>query len=540
MNIRLFSIASILILAIGILTACNQQEAVPAETPVEQSAEQATATATDVAAAPESLSKAEIAEEADTQEAESSAPVTELASTVQTAWVANGLDDNLSVIDVMTGAELATIPAGVNPHILTASPDGQIIYVINAGAHDRGPNAHGHEAEDATGEQASHSTADKTEDHGKDSAFAANSLWAIDATTGDVLARIPVGMGPTHPIASQDGERVYVTNTDEGSVTVIDTATWDVITTISGLAEPHDGELTPDGQFLYLATAGDSTMTVVNTTTFDTVNTFAVGQKPRGLAVGGANGEIAYVTNKGDGTLSIIDVAAGEIVTTAPVGAGAHAVRVSPDNQTVYVALSKEDAVAVVDANRGAVQAVISVGTTPEQLDLSADGNWLLVSNNAAATLSIVDTAQASVVQTVAVGQGAYGVQATGVRYAESAMAGSAIMSDLPHNADGYVDISVDQLAALMPQKDFTLINVHIPYEGELPNTDLFIPFNEIADNLDQLPAQDAPLVLYCRSGSMSTQAATTLASLGYSNVYELDGGFNAWQAAGHTFNTGT
>lgn len=246
------------------------------------------------------------------------------------------------------------------------------------------------------------------------------------------------------------------------------------------------------------------------------------------------------MTNKGDGTLSIIDVAAEKVTMTVPVGAGAHAVRVSPNSQTVYVALSKEDAVAVVDANNGEVQGVIPVGTTPEQLDLSADGTWLLVSNNAAATLSIVDTAQASVVQTVTVGQGVYGVQATRVHYAGSAMARSAIMPDLPRNADGYVDVSVEQLAALMPQKAFTLVNVHIPYEGELPNTDLFIPFDEIVDNLDQLPAKDAPLVLYCRSGSMSTQAAKSLASLGYTNVYELDGGFNAWKAAGHAFNAGT
>lgn len=103
-----------------------------------------------------------------------------------------------------------------------------------------------------------------------------------------------------------------------------------------------------------------------------------------------------------------------------------------------------------------------------------------------------------------------------------------------PKNAAGYADITVDQLAEMLPDKDFTLVNVHIPYEGELPQTDLFIAYNRITDNLDQLPAKDAPIVLYCRSGRMSTEAATVLAGLGYNNVMELNGGFVAWQAAGY------
>ncbi len=103
-------------------------------------------------------------------------------------------------------------------------------------------------------------------------------------------------------------------------------------------------------------------------------------------------------------------------------------------------------------------------------------------------------------------------------------------------NADGFVDITVDQLDEMLKNKDFLLVNVHIPYEGEIPNTDLFIPFNAVADNLDKLPDKNARIVLYCRSGAMSTVAAKTLASLGYTNVYELDGGFNAWKASGRPF----
>ena len=103
-----------------------------------------------------------------------------------------------------------------------------------------------------------------------------------------------------------------------------------------------------------------------------------------------------------------------------------------------------------------------------------------------------------------------------------------------PKNADGYADITVEQLVELAEKEDVTLVNVHIPYEGELPDTDLFIAYDEIAAHLDELPAKDAPIVLYCRSGGMSTSAAQELAELGYSNVLEVDGGFNAWKAAGY------
>jgi rhodanese-related sulfurtransferase len=110
----------------------------------------------------------------------------------------------------------------------------------------------------------------------------------------------------------------------------------------------------------------------------------------------------------------------------------------------------------------------------------------------------------------------------------------SSTSEDFPKNADGYADISVQQLAGMLEDKDLTLVNVHIPYEGEIPQTGLFIAYDEIDVHLDQLPGKDAPIVLYCRSGSMSTSAAQELVELGYTNIMEVDGGFNAWKAAGY------
>ena len=98
-----------------------------------------------------------------------------------------------------------------------------------------------------------------------------------------------------------------------------------------------------------------------------------------------------------------------------------------------------------------------------------------------------------------------------------------------------YTDVSAAGLARMLNKRDFPLINVHIPYEGEIAGTDLFIPFDKIETNLARLPAdKHAKIVLYCRSGSMSTTAAQTLVNLGYTDVWNLDGGMIAWKAAGH------
>lgn len=80
---------------------------------------------------------------------------------------------------------------------------------------------------------------------------------------------------------------------------------------------------------------------------------------------------------------------------------------------------------------------------------------------------------------------------------------------------------------------DADLVNVHIPYEGNLAGTDRYVAFDQILD-WDGLPEdRGAPIVLYCRSGNMSGQAARELAEAGYTNIVDLDGGMNAWAAAG-------
>ena len=63
---------------------------------------------------------------------------------------------------------------------------------------------------------------------------------------------------------------------------------------------------------------------------------------------------------------------------------------------------------------------------------------------------------------------------------------------------------------------DAVLLNVHVPFAGDLEGTDLSIPFDRIAERSSSLPADlDTPLFVYCRSGRMSAIAAAELVRLG-------------------------
>ena len=97
-----------------------------------------------------------------------------------------------------------------------------------------------------------------------------------------------------------------------------------------------------------------------------------------------------------------------------------------------------------------------------------------------------------------------------------------------------YTDINVAELQAMLANKDFVFVNVHVPFEGNIAKTDLSIPYDQIGQNLDRLPSdKNAKIVLYCRSGRMSDIAAKTLVGLGYTNIWNLSGGMAAWEQAG-------
>jgi rhodanese-related sulfurtransferase len=98
-----------------------------------------------------------------------------------------------------------------------------------------------------------------------------------------------------------------------------------------------------------------------------------------------------------------------------------------------------------------------------------------------------------------------------------------------------YTNVTAPALKKMLERKDFFFVNVHIPYEGEITNTDAFIPFDKVEQQLHVLPVKkDAKIVLYCMSDRMSNIAAGTLVRLGYTNVWNLVGGMIDWRQQGY------
>jgi rhodanese-related sulfurtransferase len=95
--------------------------------------------------------------------------------------------------------------------------------------------------------------------------------------------------------------------------------------------------------------------------------------------------------------------------------------------------------------------------------------------------------------------------------------------------------ISPTEAVDLVAKIDPIVINVHVPYEGDIPGTDTSIPYNDV-DALDAYLQHDhcAEILLVCKSGGMSKSAGDQLIKRGYLRVRDLVGGMVAWEASGY------
>ncbi len=96
--------------------------------------------------------------------------------------------------------------------------------------------------------------------------------------------------------------------------------------------------------------------------------------------------------------------------------------------------------------------------------------------------------------------------------------------------------ISPADLYAALDNKDFLLINVHVPVTTQVPKTDTHITYLDVPAIEAYIGSNlDTKVIVYCMSNYMSGIAGTQLVADGYRAIRYLDGGMGAWTQAGYS-----
>jgi rhodanese-related sulfurtransferase len=112
----------------------------------------------------------------------------------------------------------------------------------------------------------------------------------------------------------------------------------------------------------------------------------------------------------------------------------------------------------------------------------------------------------------------------------------AVLLTGCSGGSDAITDVDVADAAAIVETGDAVILDVRTPEEfaaGHLPGA---ININmEAADFADRVSGLDesAETLVYCRTGNRSGVATDEMAELGFTDMSDLQGGIEAWAAAG-------
>ncbi len=160
--------------------------------------------------------------------------------------------NRMVVLDVATHQLIQTIPlthvAHGKPQDVKLSPDGTVFYVAD---------------------------------------MVAGGVYTLDATTFRVTGFQDTGKGAHGLYVARDGQRMFITNRGEGSVTVIDLPTRRIATkwVIPGGGSPDMGNISADGTVLWLTGRYNGVVYAISTIDGHLIAKIPVGAGPHGLTV---------------------------------------------------------------------------------------------------------------------------------------------------------------------------------------------------------------------------------------------------------------
>jgi rhodanese-related sulfurtransferase len=108
------------------------------------------------------------------------------------------------------------------------------------------------------------------------------------------------------------------------------------------------------------------------------------------------------------------------------------------------------------------------------------------------------------------------------------------IANEVHGNLTGGKRLSVSEAVRLINDRDPVVLDVRSPADfrkGHLLHA-INAPLTKLDENLGQLKDKSKPVLIYCALGTSAATAVERLRKQGYTEVYPMRGGLNAWLGA--------
>ena len=283
-------------------------------------------------------------------------------------YVSNSYNNSVSVIDTVTNQVIATIPVGLAPINPTIAPDGKRVYVSNSQGgtisvidvktntvideiHPDGEEPSGLAFTPFGRTLVVTLLGDAVSDQGW--------IQEIDLKSGKKSKLIPVGAQPERLGLSPLGNRAYVVNIGDGSLSVVDLWGGKVIEQMPLGRLAFNILVSPLGHRVYVGVIGLNHIAVIDGYT-NTLETPIPAVSPAGLAFSRDYRSI-FTTNIYANTISQVSRFNGEVIKSEPAGALPSFIRLTRDGRRAYVARPYGSDVAVFDTET--LQEIASIPT---------------------------------------------------------------------------------------------------------------------------------------------------------------------------------
>ena len=219
-----------------------------------------------------------------------------------------------------------------------------------------------------------------------------NAVGRIDTRSTGIVDEVPVGSTPSHIAVGEDA--VWVTNTDDNTVSRIDPATRNVQTIAVGNSPSG---IATGGGAVWVANGLDGTVSRIDPGTNTVVQTIGVGNGPVGIAYGAGS---IWVANTGDGTITRIDARSGRPGKPSPVAA----TELAFGRGALWASQRAASRVVRIDPRSGSVVQPIAVGNGPTGIAVGDGSVW--VANTLDGTVTQIDPVTSSVEHVIPTGNG--------------------------------------------------------------------------------------------------------------------------------------